>query len=268
MLKFNELRIDSNKNLIIDASVLDMTFDPSRIIPINHIKVGVGSTVTSVDYISQISVNPSPFDRLDYHKYYEYTFTVSSVTNINVGDTCTTQNNSFVVLSVNTTNSQITCTFDGNSAVDLDATGTLTIGTNTVTYSAYTNTTQKQCLRGFKLKVALTTLGENAAKSLIYVNVSVDSTVVEIPSCAYKTEIIGYTYDRCLLTNGVFDYIKTSNNICENIDNYANYILQTQGLELAIESGNFTLANTYWTMFFADGVNGTITSNNRCGCQQ
>lgn len=51
MIVFNELRIDSDKNLIIDASILDITDDPNGYIHIDHVYIGVGSNQELIDLI-------------------------------------------------------------------------------------------------------------------------------------------------------------------------------------------------------------------------
>lgn len=197
MLIFNELRIDSNKNLIIDVSVLDMTIDPDCEITIDNLRIGYGSN-TEVDNYDASQIR------------------------------------------------QIASRVDGTSEV----------------------------LRGFRIMLDLTssttTINHpDAATSIIYVYVSVavpNNIAVNISDCSDPTYIEGYAYDRCMLMNRVFDYIKQSDNICDNTIDYANYIVKVKGLELAIESGNFALANKYWNKFFnIKNTNGS-TFNNGCRC--
>ena len=185
MIQFNELRIDSDKNLIVDAYIPD-TID-SRV-AINHILIGLGSNTEVTEYIDS----------------------------------------EFLVRRV-----------VGNK------------------------------LRGFRLILNLNTL--DAATKLIYAQVSVELPVeLEVTTdCSIPREIEGYAYDKCLLMNKVFDYIKSTDNICNNIDDYANYIVKINGLQLAVESGNFALANTYWNKFFANNdSNVGLISNTGCGCHQ
>lgn len=202
MIVFNELRIDSDKNLIIDASVLDITDDPNHVIHIDHVYVGVGS---NQDIVDLDLTNESYVTRRD------------------------------------------------------DSTG---------------------YLRGIRIVLNLTNSatqtifnkeGIDLTKFLYYIQVTVDTTnpVVELSDCTVNTKINGYAYDKCLLLNKVFDYIKQSDDICNNIDDYANYIVKVNGLQLAVESGNFTLANTYWNKFFAnDDSNVGLISNTGCGCHR
>lgn len=202
MIQFNELRIDNNKNLIIDASVLDITDDPHNYIHINHVYVGVGSNQELVD--------------LDLNN-----------------DVYVTRRD--------------------------DSTG---------------------YLRGIRIVLDLTNLGiqeilnsngVGLTRQLFYIKVEVDTTdpVVVLSDCTLNTYIEGYAYDKCLLLSKVFDYIKQSDDSCNDITDYANYIVKVNGLQLAVESGNFTLANTYWNKFFANNdSNIGLTFNRGCRCHR
>ena len=200
MLQFNELRIDSNKNLIIDASVLDITDDPNHVIHIDHVYVGVGSNQELIDLIDTPNID----------KRYNSDGYVRGI------------------------------------RVVLDLTDNA-------------------------VKTLLDKVGKDLTKFLYYIQVTVDTTnpVVELSDCTVNTKIEGYAYDKCLLMNKVFDYIKSTDDICNNIDDYANYIVKINGLQLAVESGNFTLANTYWNKFFANNdSNIGLISNTGCGCHR
>jgi hypothetical protein len=191
MITFNELYIDSNKKLIVDASVLDVQVDPQRQIGIDHILVGYGTNQDPYNYIRDID-NTNIFDRVD-----------------RVGDV----------------------------------------------------------IRGFRLVLDLSINGN--CNKLIFVKITVDEGTVEIP-CTLNTSIEGYAYDRCLLLEKVFNYIKASNASCESLQDYANYIVQVNGLELAVESGNFSLANLYWNKFFANSAccGNSLTHKSGCGCRR
>jgi len=202
MIVFNELRIDSDKNLIIDASVLDITDDPNHYIHIDHVYIGVGSNQDIID--------------LDL------------------------TNESYVTRRYNSAG------YLRGIRIVLDLTNSTT-------------------------QTILNKEGTDLTKFLYYIQVTVDTTnpVVELSDCTVNTEIEGYAYDKCLLMNKVFDYIKSTDDICNNIDNYANYIVKINGLQLAVESGNFALANTYWNKFFANNDNNIgLISNTGCGCHQ
>lgn len=125
----------------------------------------------------------------------------------------------------------------------------------------------EEYLRGFRLVIPLTNAAlveavGNASEKLIYVYISVDQATVDIP-CSVATTAIGFVYDRCLLVNRVLDYIKSLGNMCDNLRNIAHYIIQVKGLELAVETGNFVLANKYWNKFFSK--NSALQISN-CGC--
>lgn len=200
MVQFNELRIDSNQNLIIDASVLDITDDPNGYAHINHVYVGIGSNCELVDLID------SPFvTRLDDSTGY--------LRGIRV-------------------------------VVDLNNAATKTL---------------------FNLECT------DLVKQLFYVKVDVDITnpVVVLSDCTMLTYVEGYAYDRCLLLNKLYDYLKQSNDICSGIDDFANYVVKVNGLQLAVESGNFTLASTYWNEFFANNnSNVSLNFKSDCKCHQ
>ena len=203
MIVFNELRIDSDKNLIIDASVLDITDDPNNVIHIDHVYVGVGS---NQDIVDLDLTNESYVTRRDYS---------------------TSEHLRGIRIVLGLTNSA-TQTILNKERIDL-------------------------------------------TKFLYYIQVTVDTTnpVVELSDCTVNTKIEGYAYDKCLLMNKVFDYIKSTDDICNNIDDYANYIVKINGLQLAVESGNFALANTYWNRFFANNDNNIgLISNTGCGCRR
>ena len=202
MIVFNELRIDSDKNLIIDASVLDITDDPKGYIHIDHVYIGVGSNQDIVD--------------LDLN------------------------NESYVTRRDDSTN------YLRGIRIVLNLTNSAT-------------------------QTILNKEGIDLTKFLYYIQVTVDTTnpIVELSDCTVNTKIDGYVYDKCLLMNKVFDYIKSTDDICSNIDDYANYIVKVNGLQLAVESGNFTLANTYWNKFFANNDNNIgLISNTGCGCHR
>lgn len=198
MIQFNELRIDSNKNLIIDASVLDLTIDPQQEIGIDNLKIGYNSNTETDEY------------------------TASDI--IEIADR-----------------------HEGN----VDA------------------------LRGFRISIDLTKSSitdthPNAATDIIYVYISVNvpaSVSVSQTDCSDPTYIEGYAYDKCLLMNKVFDYIKATDGTCDNLDSYANYIVKVNGLQLAVESGDFALASLYWNKFFANNSNVGLISNTGCGCR-
>lgn len=202
MIQFNELRIDSNKNLIIDASVLDITDDPHGYIHINRVYVGVGSNQKLVD--------------LDLN------------------------NDSYATRRYNSTG------YLRGIRIVLDLTNSA-------------------------IQEILNSSGAELIQQLFYIKVEVDTTdpVVVLSDCTLNTYIEGYAYDKCLLLNKVFDYIKQSNNPCNDITDYANYIVKVNGLQLAVESGNFTLALTYWNKFFANNSSNVgLISNTGCGCRR
>ena len=195
MIQFNELRVDSNKNLIVDASILDITEDPTHLITFESIKVGFDTDSELDEYIDNIE-DDSIFPRKDYD-----------------------------------------------------------------------STSGNPVLRGFRMVLDLNTFEKT--NSLIYVKLEADVSAVDITGtdCTLNTSIEGYTYDKCLLMNKVFDYIKATDGTCDNLDNYANYIVKVNGLQLAAESGNFTLASLYWNKFFANNSNVGLISNTGCGCR-
>ena len=200
MIVFNELRIDSDKNLIIDASVLDITDDPNHVIHIDHVYIGVGSNQELIDLIDTPNID----------KRYNSDGYVRGI------------------------------------RVVLDLTDDA-------------------------VQILLNKVGKDLTKFLYYIQVTVDTTnpVVVLSDCTVNTKIEGYAYDKCLLMNKVFDYIKSTDDICNNIDDYANYIVKINGLQLAVESGNFILANTYWNKFFANNnSNVGLISNTGCGCHR
>lgn len=200
MIVFNELRIDSDKNLIIDASVLDITDDPNHVIHIDHVYVGVGSNQELIDLIDTPNID----------KRYNSDGYVRGI------------------------------------RVVLDLTDDA-------------------------VQILLDKVGKDLTKFLYYIQVTVDTTnpVVVLSDCTVNTKIEGYAYDKCLLMNKVFDYIKSTDDVCNNVDDYANYIVKINGLQLAVESGNFILANTYWNKFFTNNnSNVGLTPNTGCGCHQ
>lgn len=197
MIVFNELRIDSDENLIIDVSVLDTT--DSRI-QINHVYIGVGSNQELIDLID------TPYTVKNYNSD-GYVRGIRIVLNL-TSDT---------------------------------------------------------------IQTLLDKVGKDLTKFLYYIQVSVELPVEleATTDCSVPREIEGYVYDKCLLMNKVFDYIKSTDDACNSFDDYANYIVKINGLQLAIESGNFTLANTYWNKFFANNDNNIgLISNTGCGCHQ
>lgn len=139
MITFNELYIDSNKKLIVDASVLDVSIDSTRSIGIDHIYVGYGTNQNLHDYIVDID-NQMIFERVD--------------------------------------------------------------------------KTEDSVIRGFRMVLDLNIDGN--CNKLIFVKITVDEGTVEIP-CTLNTSIEGYAYDRCLLLEKVFNYIKASNASCESL---------------------------------------------------
>ena len=169
MLTFNELRIDEDKHLIVDVSMIDENLVDVSTVVISDVFIGIGSNTEITNYLD--GEHASSFTRLD-----------------------------------------------------LD---------------------ENDHLKGFRLDIILT---EDDAKKLIYVKVAVTDEQSVLDCTAIK-DIEGYVYDKCLLMNRVFDYIKEKNNPCENVTNLANYIAQIKGLELAVEGGNFNLANKYWKEF-------------------
>ena len=216
MLKFNELRIDRDKNLIIDFEILDVDKDYYDTITITNIRVGIGSNEHYKEYAPYLG-DSLIFDRTD-----SYTKTVKT---------------------------------------------SPTAEEETVTI-----------YRGFRLVIPLTNSANNPwdtgdgyvisdpYKYLAWINIVVSPMDyrADMDSCLQETQITGYAYDRCLLVNNVFDYIKSTDNPCTDYSGYANYIVQMKGLELAIEAGNFPLANKYWNRFFMH--NRSLVSN-RCCCR-
>ena len=185
MLRFNELRIDSQNNLIVDVEMNQVSFDPSGLSGVSDIQIGFGSDSTFVINYDADTIKHSPL-----FECYQS---------------------------------------DGH-------------------------------LRRIKGIIPLNDQTYN--NELIYVHVDIESEIVDIP-CSFKQSIEDYTYNKCLLYSKVFDYIKQTMNLCYDIDAYANYIVQIKGLELAIESGNFFLANKYWNKFF---INTPVLQTSNCGC--
>ena len=204
MLQFNELRIDSNKHLIIDVEVTtDTTLDPHQIIAINHVYVGFGTNVASecTDFMTGITVtSPEVVE---------------------------------------------TSTYDGTTYIrhvrfDIDLT-----------------------------RNPIQLIKEHAEKTLIYVQVTTavpNSIILSSTSCSDFSVLEGFVYDKCLVVNKVLDYISQFDNMCANTDNFANYIIQSDGLELAIQTGNFLVANAYWNKFFGNQENNNSLISN-CGCR-
>lgn len=114
--------------------------------------------------------------------------------------------------------------------------------------------------------------GDKASpQALIYVKAKVDLNDVIIPSadCSKYAEIKeAYTYDKCITANMVFQYLHDAEDPCADLTNLANMIVRTRGIELALESGNFQMALSYWNKFFAkEGCCGSYSPNNNdCGC--
>lgn len=185
MLTFNELRIDEDKHLIVDVSMIDENLVDVSTVVISDVFIGIGSNTEITNYLD--GEHTSSFTRLDLN--------------------------------------------------------------------------EDDHLKGFRLDIILT---EDDVKKLIYVKVAVTDEQSVLDCTAIK-DIEGYVYDKCLLMNSVFDYIKEKNNPCENVTNLANYIAQIKGLELAVEGGNFNLANKYWKEFFQNNKTGVSSSN--CGCR-
>ena len=280
MLKFNELRIDSEKNLIIDVSILDTIYDPEQTVVLTGVYVGVGTNIL---------VNPHNYlndeivcDRVDYtHRHeYKHVFTLSALRDdISVGDIVSYSTYDFTVTEVKTINhvTQISCIYVEDTALTIPSTGNLTKDDGSVTLIPYTAHQQfriidESYIRGVRIVIPTSTIGDNADRKLLYVRVDADASSIEptLPCNLIQayTTIDGYVYDRCLLTNKVFDMLKSTDNVCDHLNDYANYIVQVKGLELAVESGNFNLANTYWNKFFGNtGSTGSITFNTGCGCR-
>lgn len=199
MIQFNELRIDENKHLIVDASVLDIEQqEDTGDVVITDIIIGFGSNTDVVNYWDADNNIPS----------------------------------------------------EGHASA----------------FTRYDRGPTTNGLKGFRLNFSI----EENANQLIYVKVAVDNEdPSNLPNCSIPTFIEGCAYDKCLLMNKVFDYIKATEGTCESIDNYANYIVKVNGLQLAVESGNFTLALTYWNKFFANNSSNIgLISNTGCGCRQ
>lgn len=195
MIVFNELRIDENKHLIVDASVLDIEQqeDTSDIV-ITDIIIGFGSNTDVVNYWDSENNIPS----------------------------------------------------EGHASA----------------FTRYDRDPTTNGLKGFRLNFSI----EENANQLIYVKVAIDNEdSSNLPNCSIPTSIEGYVYDKCLLMNSVFNYLKESNKDCGEVTNLANYIAKIKGLELAIEGGNFELANKYWNKFFMNNSTGVSSSN--CGCR-
>lgn len=285
MLKFNELRIDENKNLIVDASVLDITADPNETIGIDAIKIGFGTNEDTTDFYTEMSDYIRYFDNINYtHTYnYKFVFVVSVATDIHVGSIYKYNDYRFKVVDVefdeeNISIKNVTCIYNEDTAITLNTSGSLTkvvgIGSNTVNYTSYTSErVNTPHLRDFRLVLPLTSrsITDNfgpVANTLIYVYVQIDIPAdvwAALDNCSIATYTEGYAYDRCLIVNKVFDYLKELDAPCTGISNLANYITQINGLQIAIESNRFVLANKYWTKFFANNQTiGTHSSN--CNC--
>ena len=111
---------------------------------------------------------------------------------------------------------------------------------------------------------------EHVEKTLIYVQVTTavpNSIILSSTSCSDFSVLEGFVYDKCLVVNKVLDYIGQFDNMCANTDNFANYIIQSDGLELAVQTGNFLIANNYWNKFFSGNCNDGLISNYSCGCR-
>lgn len=285
MLKFNELRIDESKNLIVDASVLDITADPNQTIGIDAIKIGFGTNEDITDFYANMADYTRYFVNTDTTSTssYKFVFVVNVTANIHRGSIYKYNDYRFKVTDIefdeeNENVKNVTCIYNDDTAITLDASGTLTkvIGINddnTVDYTSYTSeqvTTTH--LRGFRLVLplmdrAITDDFGLVANTLIFVRIEIDIPAdvwLALDNCSIATYIEGYAYDRCLIVNTVFDYLRALDAPCAGISNLANYITQINGLQIAIESNRFELANKYWTKFFAH--NRTIAPSSNCNC--
>jgi hypothetical protein len=286
MLKFNELRIDENKNLIVDASVLDVIADPNRTIAINSIRVGYGTNEDTIDYYKTIYYDTNYFDNLDYSEPtgdndYKFKFTINSSVSVDMLSVYECDDYLFTVVGIESGDTlatkKLVCIYDNNTSITLTSTSLTKVsgeGADIIDFTAYTSSIeQKKYLRGFRLVIPLAsaeiinTIG-SVTNTLIYVKVGIDipsDVWEELGNCSNAEYIEGYAYDRCLIVNKVFDYLKELDTPCTGISNLANYITQINGLQIAIESNRFVLANKYWTKFFANNQTiGTHSSN--CNC--
>lgn len=275
MFIFNELRIDSSKNLIIDVSILDVEDDPNRLASIDNLFVGVSN---KTDLINLPIVNN--VSRVDYNtnvNLYVVKFTTSP--NVSYNDVYSFTNDdttyNFTVISWDISDNTVTLWCEYNKATTgLGTTGTLTKTSGASTSDAtitYSSLTTSYPIRRRREIYDLTNsaneqiFGCEAYKHLIYIRASANTWNIPI-SCSISADAEGYVYNKCLLFEKIFNYIKdynSSNNCNSNIDDYANYIVQVKGLEMAVESGNFILANKYWESFFSGN---SATQLTRCCC--
>ena len=216
MLKFNELRIDEDKNLIIDFIILDTNNEYYDTISISSIKVGINSNEYTKEFASGLGTE-GIFDNIV--KY-----------------------------------------------------------TKTIKTSPTSEETEATIYRGFRLVLNLDDDSpynpwevedislQDPYKYLVYVNVVVEALDYRavMDGCLQEKSIEGYAYNRCLVVNKVFDYLKEYDTPCADITNLANYITQINGVQIAIESNRFELARKYWNKFFAK--NDILSTHSNCNC--
>lgn len=76
---------------------------------------------------------------------------------------------------------------------------------------------------------------------------------------------MGIAYNLRPIYNLGMNYVRDLTNECSIPKNFIDYILRYKAFELALKTGNYTLAFKYWNKFFKDKIS-TVSKPKGCGC--
>lgn len=113
-------------------------------------------------------------------------------------------------------------------------------------------------------------MGIEDMNHLFFVTITTDGDIVNsnletLPCGADDMTTMGTTVNLYPYYVQAMQYIKELGNTCDIPRNFIDYILKLKALELAIKTGNYGTAITYFKTFF--DRNATITGGKDCGCK-
>ena len=102
-----------------------------------------------------------------------------------------------------------------------------------------------------------------AKNDLLFMTPNIEGTPSPDTPCGQDTNKIGVVYNKKILMQKGWRYLKELSNSCGIPKGFIDFILRIKALDMAIETCNYTEAIKYWEML---NKMPTRTTTNNCGC--
>lgn len=127
-------------------------------------------------------------------------------------------------------------------------------------------TAQKYGTKHIRLILTEKELGVSLNDNIFFVYIVTSGTpTINTPCGMDNLWTMGVVYNPRPIYNHGMGFIRELADNCSIPKNFIDYILRFKAFELALKTGNYTLAIEYWKKFFRNRVS-SISKPKRCGC--